>query len=420
MRLSAPRLGLLTACLLFAAVPASGARAADSESDVGKRLEDVQERIARDSEKTDALRANAARQAEELAHLRAEMRAAAAAAQAHEAALTSIEQELGLLAEENAAKQDALTRRRAQLGNTLAALQRLSLRPPALLLVSPGDPNDLVRSGLMLRSAVPELEHRAAALRRDIAELAALRTEIETKGVELEAAGKALERESRRLRDLAAAKNRVLQQTRTAADAAANRVAALREQAQTLSELLARLQEPAQVPPQSAAVPVPPERAALPEAPPISAARGRLAPPAQGKILRGFGARTEFGGTARGVTWQVRPAAAVIAPWDGRIVFAGPFRSFGRILIIDHGEGYHSLLAGLGRIDAQAGQWVLAGEPVGTAGASVQNGGASGGGRDSRPAGRGGESELYVELRRDGQPINPLPWLAASTDRTRG
>jgi len=87
----------------------------------------------------------------------------------------------------------------------------------------------------------------------------------------------------------------------------------------------------------------------------------------------------------------------VLAPFDGQVIYRGPFRSYGEILIIQHGGGYHSVLAGLGRSDAAVGQWVLAGEPVGAMG-SPQD----------------GKAQLYVELRRDGHPIDPAPWLGKS------
>jgi septal ring factor EnvC (AmiA/AmiB activator) len=93
----------------------------------------------------------------------------------------------------------------------------------------------------------------------------------------------------------------------------------------------------------------------------------------------------------------------VIAPRDGLIVFAGPFRGLGQLLIIEYQAKYHLLLAGLGRIDKQVGENVLAGEPVGIMNAS----------RTAGPA-------LYMELRRNGQPINPLPWLAAGRTEVNG
>jgi septal ring factor EnvC (AmiA/AmiB activator) len=92
-----------------------------------------------------------------------------------------------------------------------------------------------------------------------------------------------------------------------------------------------------------------------------------------------------------------------VAPYDGQVAFSGPFRGYGQILIIDHGEGYHTLLVGLSRIDGGEGQKVVAGEPVGLMGNSDSG----------RPA-------LYVELRRNGRPINPLPWLTARNDKAGG
>jgi septal ring factor EnvC (AmiA/AmiB activator) len=97
-----------------------------------------------------------------------------------------------------------------------------------------------------------------------------------------------------------------------------------------------------------------------------------------------------------------RPGGQVIAPFDGRIEFAGPFRGYGQILIIEHGDGYHSLLAGLDRIDGEVGQWLVAGEPVGV-----------------MPSDGPGPT-LYLELRRHEQPINPLPWLATRDDKVSG
>ena len=125
--------------------------------------------------------------------------------------------------------------------------------------------------------------------------------------------------------------------------------------------------------------------------------------PARGKVKTRFGQTQSDGRAARGIVIAARKGAQVVAPYDGKVVYAGEFRSYGQILIIEHGGRYHTLLAGLGRVDAVVGQWLLAGEPVGILG------GASG----SAP-------ELYLELRRAGEPINPLPWLATTGDKVRG
>ena len=137
--------------------------------------------------------------------------------------------------------------------------------------------------------------------------------------------------------------------------------------------------------------------------PPVSTARGTFAMPARGELVSRFDETTDLGLSTKGIVIETRSAAQIIAPYDGRIAFAGRFREYGLLLIIDHGEGYHTLLAGMGRIDVLVDQRVLAGEPVGVM-ESVAN---------SAP-------RLYVELRSDGHPINPLPWLAAETIKVSG
>ncbi len=399
--------------------------------EVQDRLESVREAIESDQKAAGDLARKAAEQARELQSLRAELRAAARAVQSHEAALDTIESELAVLRGDAARKERALDERRTQLGGTLAALQRLSLRPTAALLVSPGDPNDVVRSGLLLRTAVPEIERQALVLRKDIAELAEFRNRIELRRSALRQAAVDLNHDRGRLETLSGKKNDILQQTRGAQSAADARVSDLRREAQTLEELLSRLRDsrdtatsqPRPRPGSPAAGFVTPTLA--PAGPSIASARGNLTPPAHGRVIQGFGDSTIAGPRARGVTWQTRADASVVAPWDGRIAFAGPFRRFGQILIIDHGEGYHTLIAGLGRIEAQVGQWVLAGEPLGRTvdDANRPQGAGEGtksGGQAARAEGRSSGPKLYVELRLDGKPINPLPWLAAQTNRTQG
>ena len=135
---------------------------------------------------------------------------------------------------------------------------------------------------------------------------------------------------------------------------------------------------------------------------PFAKARGALLVPASGPIMRHFGENDELGVASKGLTFETREGAQVVAPFDGRVLFAGPFKGYGQILIIEHGDGYHSLLAGLDRIEGTVGQWLVAGEPVGT----MPRG-------DVKP-------HLYLELRQNGQPINPLPWLATRDEKVSG
>ncbi|MBT7897810.1 MAG: peptidoglycan DD-metalloendopeptidase family protein, partial [Rhodospirillales bacterium] len=136
----------------------------------------------------------------------------------------------------------------------------------------------------------------------------------------------------------------------------------------------------------------------------VARARGNFAPPVLGTITARYGSKANFGPKNKGLRISTTPQAQVIAPFDGLVVFAGPFRGYGRLLIIDHGGGYHTLLSGLERIDTDVNQRLLTGEPIGTMGQPSK-----------------GRPELYLELRRNGQPINPLPWLAAPpTDKVSG
>jgi septal ring factor EnvC (AmiA/AmiB activator) len=125
--------------------------------------------------------------------------------------------------------------------------------------------------------------------------------------------------------------------------------------------------------------------------------------PAAGAVETDFGEQTKYGGRSKGLLIKTRHGAQVTAPSDGWVVYAGKFRTYGQLLIIKAGEGYHILLAGLSRIDVQSGQFVLTGEPVGT--------------MKSAPGRRIDQNSprLYVEFRKDGRPINPRPWWSAGS-----
>jgi septal ring factor EnvC (AmiA/AmiB activator) len=138
--------------------------------------------------------------------------------------------------------------------------------------------------------------------------------------------------------------------------------------------------------------------------------RGLLPSPANGRHIKRFGEKDDLGATAQGISIATRPSAQVNSPTDGWVVYAGPFRSYGQLLIINAGGGYHILLAGMERIDVQLGQFVLAGEPV-AAMATPQLANAGGQGIGSAlPV-------LYIEFRKDGTPIDPAPWWAVSSDQ---
>jgi septal ring factor EnvC (AmiA/AmiB activator) len=134
---------------------------------------------------------------------------------------------------------------------------------------------------------------------------------------------------------------------------------------------------------------------------PFEKAKGLLPLPSQGKRTRSFGARDDAGGKAEGISIETRAEAQITAPSDGWVIYAGQFRSYGQLLIINAGGGYHILLAGLDQIYTNVGQFVLAGEPVAAMSKAPPQ--TTGSVQSRNPV-------LYIEFRKDARPFDPDPW----------
>ncbi len=391
-----------------------GGMAFAQDTDAERELQEL-DRDLRDSEtRRDELRSRADRAAAEIAGLKRRLVAAARRAQDHENRAGEIESRLAGLEASEAATSRSLAARRGQLAATLAALQRLARQPKVALLTLPADPADTVRGAMLMRAVVPELDARARRLGAELRALGALRADIAADRRRLTATAEALTNQRARLAALIGDKRALMRGARRESWAEQARAAELAARARTVRGLVRRLiaarggllradmaPAPAQIPDRASGTP---GRTAS-----LRAAREVAGPsllPASGRVVRRFGAPgTASGGGARaeGITIETRRAAHVVAPRRGTVVFAGPFRGYGRLLIIEHDGGYHVLLAGLDRIDAVVGDEVLAGEPVGAMAASSN-----------------GTPNLYLELRLSGRPINPLPWLAASRSKVSG
>src|SRR5262249_22368315 len=136
----------------------------------------------------------------------------------------------------------------------------------------------------------------------------------------------------------------------------------------------------------------------------FASAKGMLPLPVNGVKIREFGAPDGVGGTEKGISIAARPAGQITSPCDGWVVYAGVFRNYGQLLILNAGGGYHVLLAGMDRISVDLGQFVVTGEPVAVMGGGAQSAAAIASGT-SQPV-------LYVEFRKDGVPVDPGPWWA--------
>lgn len=367
-----------------------------------ERLEGLESAIGSEQARADALEDEATMLAADIADLRRRLIAAAAATQNSEQVAIELADSLADLDAERTELLAALSARRGDIVLSLMALQRLSLHPPDSLVAVRASPTDTIRSALLLRDAVPRLQSEAQELSRRIGRLEEIQAAMARNRDAYTAREKALTRERAELEVLVEEMSTLQAIADERARESAVRVAALAEEAADLRDLIDRLEAAAALP----AVGLPGLKPRVLDAPAVrsfESAQGRLTPPAVGPVVAGYGEAIDGGGSSRGMSIAARPSAQVVAPFDGRIAFAGPFRGYGDILIIEHSDGYHTLLAGLDRIYVIVDQWVLSGEPVGV----------MSGAENSEP-------RLYVELRRNGTPINPSPWLTTENSKESG
>jgi septal ring factor EnvC (AmiA/AmiB activator) len=373
--------------------------------------------LAIGSSPTETFRDRNAALARKVADLRARLVKIAKAVQDAETTLTRIEGELKALSKRETVLEAGLKRDRHAHALTLAALQRLARQPPESLAAHHDDAVRAARAAALLERHQHALALHAAALRRKLIDLKSVRTRIAARrdAVARTTARMAVDRT--RLAVMLAKGASLRERSAREQREITARLKVLASAARNLRELLNSVEQSKKI--QSVRMPVVPRGPLLSKPKGIrifAAAHGKVIVPVRGSIVSKFGRSSdsakgddgeaegaELGPFSKGIVFKTRPDAQVVAPFDGRVVFAGPFRSYGLILIIDHGGGYHTLLAGLARVDIVVNQWLLGGEPVGAMSSTQSR-----------------RTRLYLEIRRGGQPINPLPWLAAQPSKANG
>ncbi len=393
------------------------------------------DRVERRLDGIEARRSVLATQAREAEHdlriLRESMVDTALSIMARHEEMEAIVQELGALEAEVALRHRRLTRQRQRMAKLIGGLQRMSRIPAAVVVGQPEVPLDTVRGAMLLRAALPSVKERSRAITTELVALEEIRSELMARHAEAQAARDELNLEIGALADMVQQRETLLDRSTARRDHLDRDAEALAEQASSLRDLMERIERAAALAPADE-----PEGAdsgqladrldtAAPDAdrtppptpdPAASAAlSARMLPlpllngvilPSSGQVVVQFGQPNHFGEHSNGLSIEAYPGAPVVSPLDGSVRYAGPFRGYGQILILEHPGEYHSLIAGVGRIDVGIGQQVLAGEPVGAA-----------------PMPRttpGNAPRLYFEFRRHGQPINPLKGLAAAQGRGRG
>lgn len=324
----------------------------------------------------------------------ASVAAVAAQVQAAEADLTAAETRIRLIGELQREQRARLADRQGSIIQLTAALQTMARRPPALALVQPGSVSDIVHLRSLFATTLPIVRQRTADLRGEVARGANLRLDADRALAVLEDRQANLEGRRQELAQFATRSQNQADQIVNTALYESDRVIALGEEARDIRDLMSELDRQAEIRDDLIDLPGPrlrptrPGEASAPRQDVASRQRQRPAYrlPVMGELVEGMGEVSDAGVRARGITLATQPGAQVIAPTSGRISYAGEFRGYGRIVIIDHSGGWTSLITGLGANSVSVGDVVQQGTPIGRAG-------------DDRP-------QVTVELRRGGEPVD--------------
>ena len=406
-RLSALLLTLTAgAAILAAAVPDSWA-----QRDIGMfepaEAQAELTRATRESQRAEARAARLSREAEaagEAAERTArEAAALAARIQAAEADISAARARYSLAQADRQALSRRLADRQEPVVRLTGALQTTARRPLALSALQPGSLKELVYVRAVLDSAVPEIRKRTSALRGELEEQRRIEERARTALASLTESEEQLRTRRAELAALEARQRVASVDARGAAAREGERALALAEEARDLDGLIDELGQAAALRRELAALPGPTLRPANIQAALVDNGETSSAPkpdsarlasfqlPVQGRTIAGFGEMRDSGLRATGLSLAPSPGAVVVAPAAGRVAFAGPYRGFGRIVIIEHPGGWTSLVTGLARADAQVGDEVIAGAPLGVA--------------------ENNDPSVMIELRRNGVPVNPLNFL---------
>lgn len=344
----------------------------------------------------------------ELDAVRRESVAAAHAAQQNERALADLDHQIALLQREAAAGQRGLEETRPQQAALLGVLERIARNPPEGLGLTPEAPLDRIRSGMLIAAVVPELRNEAQALTAEIERVARIRTEIPKDQAEAATRRDALARNHELLAHLAARRTDIAGKLGREEAGLEAKLRGLAEHAASLPELIKKADAAQPEKQASANDPARPKTVRS-----IDPAKPELLLPVGGEIARRFDSTAESGEASQRLVLRALPGGEVVAPFDGKVVYAAPYKDNGLVLIIRHGGLYHSVLAGLGRADVRPGEWVMAGEPVGVlpeASASKTDPAQT-----DRPQ---IDASLSFELRHEDRAIDPEPLLASDGDGT--
>ena len=416
------RFALILVFFVFLILP-NGAYAQTSNQEKNK-LKELKAQIKKSQTEAKRLKLAEKKIKEELTALREKIISSAQKIQVTEEKITHQEKSLQKLNFESAALRKDLKKRYKQMSKTLAAMQRLSQQPANLAAIRPGKSLENLRVNILLKKIMPSLKQKAENIKKDVNQINQLKHLIKERKSELKKSFILLTKDETEIN--AILKTRRLQQKAIiiATKKERQKLKRFAQKSKTIKELITKIEKekiarkkralaqkkltltkgktPREKPNKKTLTAL----STLPQgAHKFYSAKGKMPMPARGDIKTSFGYVNSQGQKSKGITINTRAGAVVIAPHAGRVMFAGKFRTYGLLLIIDHGDGYHTLLAGMDHINAVVGQQISGGEPVGLMKKELTT---------KKIAAGASSQRLYVEFRRKGQPINPIKWVKKS------
>ena len=433
-----------------------------------KRLESDRSRLEATERRSKELQKDLDKIAAERQRINARLVETAKLIQQSEAQLNLIEARLGELGAQEKHLLGLLEQSHGKISTVLAAMLRMGRNPPPVMVTSPKDVLSAFRSGMLSTSVFFELKGEAVSLSEKLSDLVRVMTSIREESDKLRRETARLDDARVRLAGAQEEKRQSLAERQAELAQVRQAAAEFTKNVADLGELIAKLDKevqektglgayekeiaaaapappaPSLEHPSASAKPLPGTTAStagptatsptedpsssvvlapsgdrvamltpgrIKPAIPFAEAKGLLPVPAQGRRVLTFGEKTQYGSQSKGLVLETRHGGQVVSPSDGWIVYAGEFRSYGQLLIINAGGGYHILLAGLSQIDVQLGQFVLAGEPVGVMSTAAKT--TSGKAQDNAPI-------LYIEFRKDQRPIDPDPWWVDASRKVQG
>ena len=372
--------------LLISSFAMAGAPASEKE------LKQLQSQIKTQQQNHQMLKQKAQSVENEIARVRKQLALAGSEFQKFEEDLAKLEASYAKLKKDYKEVKKQLNINDIQTIELTQGMLKKALFPPELMLMSNSTIVDYVRSSVLLKETQSPLVAKKKTLYENLNKIASLQAAIKARATEIKASAQRLEEQQKNMERLMQQKQVLRTHFETESLSAKKKAEELGRKAKDLQDLLARLAEERNRAQAQRSKQEPIQRASTVVSGHMLDYKGQLRLPARGTIVQKYGAKIEGGVRSKGIVIQPRLGAKIIEPFDGVVLFAGPFKSYGNVLIVEHGDDFLSVLAGLDTIDVIVGQNVLMGEPVGTMSTTSLQ-------------------KLYIELRNKGQPIDPTDWF---------